>query len=86
MNTSTSENLWPSPIGAHTSSLMIAQSQTALCALVATHILTAVSAGLFTASTSVSSELSQDVQYVTALLNQANYQAAVTGTNLIVSW
>lgn len=86
MNSSTSENLWPSPVGAHTSSLTITNSQTALCALVASHILTAVSAGLFTCSTSVSSASSVDVQYVTALLNQGNYQAQVTGTNLIVSW
>lgn len=86
MNSSTSEAVWPSPVSAHETAQHIAESQAALTALIATNILTAVSAGLFTATTSMSGKLSQDVQYVTALLNQGNYSAHVTGTNLIVSW
>jgi hypothetical protein len=86
MNSSTSEVLWPSPVGAHEASLHSTNTQTELMVDVATDIMTAIGSGLFTSSTSVSSDLSADVQYVTALLNQANYQAHVTGTNLVVSW
>ena len=86
MNSSTSEAVWPSPVSAHETALHIAETQAALTALVATDILTAVSAGLFTSSTDVSTELSQDVQYVAALLNQGSYSARVTGTDLVVSW
>lgn len=87
MNSSTSEALWPSPVAAHETAQHVADStQAALNALVASDILTAISGGLFTSSTDVSAELSQDVQYVAALLNQANYSAHVTGTDLVVSW
>lgn len=86
MNSSTSETLWPSPVAAHENALHIADTQDAYCALVATGILTAISSGLFTASITTSGKQSQDVQYVTALLNQANYSAHVTGTNLVISW
>lgn len=87
MNSSTSEAVWPSPVSAHETAAHIADStQAALNALVATNILTAVSSGLFTSSTNVSTKTSQDVQYVTALLNQGNYSAHVTGTSLVVSW
>lgn len=86
MNSSTSEVLWPSPVGAHDTSLHIAGTQHALCALIATDILAAISSGLFTTSVSMSGKSSQNVQYVTALLNQGGYSAAVTGTNLVISW
>jgi hypothetical protein len=42
--------------------------------------------GLFTVSVSTSGQSSQDVQYVTAILNQLDYQASVTGTNLVINW
>ena len=87
MNSSTSEVLWPSPVGAHESSLHIADStQATLVALIATDILAAISDGDFTSSTDVSSELSKDVQYVSALLNQAGYVVSHTDTDLVVSW
>ncbi len=87
MNSSTSEALWPSPVAAHETSLHIADStQAELCADVASDILTAISAGLFTSSTDVTSELSKDVQYVMALLNQGSYHASNDGTNIVVSW
>ena len=87
MNSSTSEAVWPSPVSAHETALHIADStQAALNALVATNILTAVSAGLFTCNTDVTSESSKDVQYVSALLNQGNYAVSHDATNLIVSW
>jgi hypothetical protein len=53
---------------------------------VATSIMTAIGSGAFTASTSVTTDLSQDVQYVAALLNQAGYTVSNDGTNLVVSW
>ena len=87
MNSSTSEAVWPTPGASHETALHVVDStQAALIALVAVDILTAVSAGLFTASVNVSSKSSVDVQYVTALLNQGSYQAHVTGVNLVVSW
>lgn len=86
MNSSTSEPLWPSPLAAHENALHITDTQDAYCALVATGILTAVSSGLYTASVTTSGKQSQDVQYVTALLNQGGYIARVTGTNLVVNW
>lgn len=86
MNSSTSEAVWLSPVSAHETALHIAESQAALTALVATDILTAVSGGLFTSSTDVTTELSQDVQYVLALLNQGGYNAHMVGNLLTVNW
>lgn len=86
MNSSTSEVLWPTPVGAHDTSLHIGGTQHALCALVATAILTAISAGLFTATISMSGQLSQNVQYVSLLLNQGGYTVSHSATSLIVSW
>jgi hypothetical protein len=86
MNTSTSEVLWPSPVGAHANALQFATTQSELCADVALAIVAAVESGLFTTSVSMTGELSQDVQYVTALLNQGGYTAQVTGTSLVINW
>jgi hypothetical protein len=86
MNSSTSEALWPSPVAAHEASLHSTNTQSELATDVATAILTAIGSGLFTASVDVSTDLSQDVQYVTALLNQGNYSAQVTGSNLVINW
>ncbi len=86
MNSSTSEVLWPSPVGAHEASSHIAESQAALCGQVASDILDSINSGSFTSSTTVSGELSQDVQYVAALLNQGGYTVSNDGTNLVVSW
>ena len=86
MNSSTSEVLWPSPVGAHEASLHSTATQKELMIDVATDILTAVGSGLFTSSTNVASELSQDVQYVTALLNQGGYTTSNNGTSLVISW
>lgn len=86
MNTSTSETLWPSPVAAHEQAANIASTQSILSAAVASAILTAVGSGLFTASVNVSSSLSQDVQYVTALLNQGSYTCSNDGTNLVIRW
>jgi hypothetical protein len=86
MNTSTSEVLWPSPVGAHANALQFATTQSELCADIALAIVTAVESGLFTASIAMAGETSADVQYVVALLNQGGYQASVTGANLIINW
>jgi len=86
MNSSTSEVLWPSPVGAHLNALQFATTQSELCADVALAIVGAVETGAFTVSVSMSGELSQDVQYVVALLNQGGYSAQVTGTNLVINW
>ena len=86
MNSSTSECTWPSPDCAHLSSLQIAQSQTELTVDIATAISTAIGSGLFTASIPVTSDLSVDVQYCMALLNQAGYAVSNDGTNIVVSW
>lgn len=86
MNSSTSEAVWPTPGSAHETAAHIAGTQAALIALVATDILAAVSSGLFTSSTAVSGQLSGDVQYVCALLNQGSYNVHLDGTSIVVSW
>lgn len=88
MNSSTSEAVWPSPVSAHQTaqSIIGGNTQAAYLALVASGILTAVSSGLFTASVTTSGKASADVQYAAALLNQGSYQAAVTGTSLVINW
>lgn len=86
MNSSTSEAVWPSPVAAHQTAQHITNTQDAYLALVATAILTAITAGAFTASVTTVGKLSADVQYAIALLNQGNYQAAVTGTSLVINW
>lgn len=86
MNSSTSEVLWPSPVAAHQTAQQIATTQAILIAAVANGIVTAVGSGLFTASINVASSQSQDVQYVTALLNQGNYACSNNGTNLVINW
>lgn len=87
MNSSQSECLWPEVVGAHEASLHASDStQLALCQAVAVDILTAIGTGAFTSSTNVTSELSVDVQYVMALLNQANYTAHNDGTSIVVAW
>jgi hypothetical protein len=86
MNSSTSEAVWLTPGSAHQLSLHHTDTQVVFETTVALAILTATETGLFTCSSAVGSTPSQDVQYVVALLNQGGYQAAVTGTNLVVSW
>lgn len=86
MNSSESEAVWLSPVSAHEVSLHPTDSQKVLEVAVAQAILTAAIAGTFTATVSVSSSSSVNVQYVVAHLNQANYQAQVTGTNLVINW
>lgn len=86
MNSSTSEAVWLTPGSAHQVALHSTDTQVVFEAMVASAILAAAAAGLYTCSSAVGSTPSQDVQYVVALLNQGGYQAAVTGTNLVVSW
>jgi hypothetical protein len=86
MNSGIMDEVFMSPVAAHQAALQFAQTQEIFKDAVAASILTAVTAGLFTASTAVGSTPSQDVQYVLALLNQAGYQASVTGTNLVANW
>ena len=73
-------------VSAHQVSLSYASSQVVLKAAVMSAILTAAASGAFTASVNVSSSSSVDTQYITALLNNAQYVAQVTGSNLIVAW
>jgi hypothetical protein len=86
MNSSTSEVLWPSPVAAHQASLGFANTQSVFMEDTASAILGGIETGAFTASISTSGQLSQDVQYTIALLNQGGYQATVTGTNLVINW
>jgi len=86
MNSGIMDEVFLSPVAAHAASLQIAQTQSALKVLVATDIITAVGDGLFTSSTDVTDELSQDVQYVLAMLNQAGYSAHIVVADLVVSW
>lgn len=73
---------------AHDASQEVVQgdTQAILKSLVAEAIAEEIQDGLFTASVSMSGQSSQDVQYVTHLLNTKNYTASVTGTNLVINW
>jgi hypothetical protein len=73
---------------AHQTSMNViaGNTQSILTSLVAEAIAEEVQDGLFTASISMSGQASQDVQYVCHLLNNLQYQASVTGTNLVVNW
>lgn len=86
MNSGISDEVFMSPGAAHASALESTTSQMVFKLAVASSILVAVTAGLFTSTTAVGSTPSQDVQYVLAVLNRAGYQASVTGVNLVASW
>lgn len=86
MNSQILDEVFMGPVAAHASSLESTTSQMVFKLAVASSILVAVTAGLFTSSTAVGTTPSRDVQYVVAMLNQAGYQASVTGVNLIVNW
>lgn len=63
-----------------------AASQTIFKAAVVAAIVVAFTAGLYTATVACGSTPSADVQYVLNILNQKQYNARVTGANLIVTW
>lgn len=86
MNSSIQDEVFMSPGAAHEVALHPADAQVVFKVAVSAAILAAATAGLFTATVAVGSTASAVVQYVVALLNQANYQARVTGTNLVVNW
>lgn len=73
-------------VAAHAAADSAATTQTILKDAVVAAIVVAFTAGAYTASVDVSSSLSQDVQYVTAVLNNMQYQAAVTGADLVINW
>jgi branched-subunit amino acid aminotransferase/4-amino-4-deoxychorismate lyase len=86
MNSQITDEVFMSPVAAHSSAQNSTASQMVFKLAVAASILTAVTAGLYTSSTAVGSTSSADTQYVTQLLNQAGFSAHVTGTNLVVAW
>jgi hypothetical protein len=86
MNSSMSEATWLSPVAAHEVSLHPADPQVIFDVAVAQAILAAAITGVFTATVAIGSTPSVVVQYVVAHLNQGNYQAQVTGTNLVINW
>jgi len=86
MNSQILDEVFMSPGSAHEVALHAADAQVVFKVLVSAAILAAATAGAFTASVPVGATLSQVVQYVVMLLNQAGYSARVTGANLIVNW
>ena len=86
MNSGIQDEVFMSPVAAHQAAQQHLQTQEIFKDAVAASILVAVTAGAFTSSTAVGSTPSQDVQYVLAILNQAGYQASVTGLNLVANW
>jgi hypothetical protein len=86
MNSITSEVLFCSPVAAHQLSLHYTAARETFEEGVAAAILAAALTGVFIATVSTSSVSSKDLQFVMGLLNQAGYQAAVTGTSLSISW
>lgn len=86
MNSGILDEVLMSPGAAHEVALHPTDAQVVFKVAVSAAILAAATAGAFTATIAVGATPSQVVQYVVAILNQANYQARVTGTNLIVNW
>lgn len=81
-----SDEILMDAVSVHQVSLHSADTQVVLKAAVVSAIITAAATGAFTATVDVSTSSSVDTQYITALLNNAQYVATVTGSNLIISW
>jgi hypothetical protein len=86
MNSQILDEVFMSPGCAHETALHATDAQTVFKVAVAAAILAAATAAAYTATIAVGSTVSAVVQYVVALLNQAGYNARVTGTNLVVNW
>jgi len=81
-----SDEVFMDALAAHKAADTSTATQTVFKNAVVAAIVTAFTAGLYTATIAVGSTPSADVQYVVALLNNAQYQARVTGTDLVVNW
>lgn len=73
-------------VAAHAAADSAASTQTIFKSAVVAAIVVAFTAGAYTATIAVGSTPSQDVQYVVHMLNNKQFQAHVTGTNLVVTW
>lgn len=73
-------------LAAHAAADSAASSQVVFKDAVVAAIVTAYTAGAYTASIACGTTPSADVQYVAHILNNKQYQARVTGANLIVNW
>lgn len=80
------DEIFMDALAAHKAADTATATQTIFKDAVVAAIVTAFTAGLYTASIAVGTTPSQDVQYVTKQLNDRQYSARVTGTNLVVNW
>lgn len=80
------DEIFMDAVAAHSAADSAASSQTVFKDAVVAAIVVAFTAGLYSATIAVGSTPSQDVQYVTHMLNNKQYQAHVTGTSLVVNW
>lgn len=86
MNSQIQDEVFMSPAEAREVALHATEAQVVFKVAVSAAILAAVTAAAYSATVAVGATPSQVVQYVTMLLNQAGYNARVTGTNLIINW
>lgn len=86
MNSGIQDEVFMSPVAAHQTAVNHSATQDVFKVAVAASILTAVTAGSFSSTTSTSGIASQDCQYVLQILNQAGYAASVSGSTLTASW
>jgi hypothetical protein len=80
------EEVFMDAVAAHAAADSKTNTQVIFKDAVVAAIVVAFTAGLYTASIAVGATPSQDVQYVSHLLNNLQYTARVTGTNLVVNW
>jgi hypothetical protein len=81
-----SDEIFMDALAAHKAAQTSTATQTVFKNAVLAAIVTAFTAGLYTATVAVGSTPSQDVQYVLQQLNNSGYTASVTGTNLVANW
>lgn len=81
-----SDEIFPDALAAHQAAATATATQTIFKCAVLDAIVTAFTAGDVTATVAVGSTPSQDVQYVLAQLNNLQYTASVTGTDVVVNW
>jgi len=86
MASNTLDDLLFSATAAHSRTTDHAGTQTVFVDAVVDAILTAVTAGTFTATIAEGSTSSQDIQWVMEELRHNGYTVTTSTTNLVVSW
>lgn len=81
-----SESLIPSARAAKDASATGSSTQTSLVCQVVNAMVTACDGSSYTISTSVVGATTVDLQFVLEVLHTSGFDAAISGSNLVVSW